>query len=355
MLFRQLNYLLGIGLILLPQGALAHVRWFVSDVQEPVSLPADEKSFWLVLGAALFLVLSRSLQNHAAKSDRLSHWLNGHWVSSLWPWQCLRACIVAMLVGNLVLGDCFAPNLVFDQAHWAVCVYQGVLALALIVSPLVFSLLAIAGLLALPWAVGLELSVDYWFEFLALALVMLWLAPNLSALDKRLVRAGPRLLNFYNRIFINCQRLAGASMTTQALSLLRVGIGVQLLVLAVHNKLLNPELALAFINQNSFYNFMPLLGFERFCNLHFVLAAGIAEACFGIALIMNWSTRVIMIFVGGAFLTTSILTGLHELVGHLPFLGVTAVLLLVGRQDPALHSCKDHDSTRARENVIETR
>ena len=97
-----------------------------------------------------------------------------------------------------------------------------------------------------------------------------------------------------------------------AIRLLQLLLGIQLLVLAIHNKLLDPGLALVFIDNN------------EFTNVHFVFSAGIAEAVFGVLLIANISQR----FVISVGLNIFYDSGVNGLVGHLPIFGIAAVLWL---------------------------
>ena len=107
-------------------------------------------------------------------------------------------------------------------------------------------------------------------------------------------------------------------------------MGLQLVVLAVHNKLLNPDLGLSFLQLHPEFNFMQLLGISAFEGIHFVLAAGLAETSFGVLLIFNIATRFVATCVLGIFTLTSIVMGLHELLGHLPVLAAMFVVWLNG-------------------------
>ena len=72
-----------------------------------------------------------------------------------------------------------------------------------------------------------------------------------------------------------------------SLSWLRISFGIQLIILAIHNKLANPQLGLEFLSHYS-WNFVQLLGYKSFSNLEFVFCPGMAELCSGIDIMMGW-------------------------------------------------------------------
>jgi uncharacterized membrane protein YphA (DoxX/SURF4 family) len=115
-----------------------------------------------------------------------------------------------------------------------------------------------------------------------------------------------------------------------AVSLLRIAFGLQFVVLALHEKLINPGLALAFVEEHSFVNFMPLLGFEGFTNLHFVFGAGLAELAMGLLMAVNVAARPACGVLAAVFLATGLMFGPHELVGHLPILGALLLVMVRG-------------------------
>ena len=118
--------------------------------------------------------------------------------------------------------------------------------------------------------------------------------------------------------------LAGLS-----LPMVRVGTGLTLVVLAIHAKLLNPSLALSFLDAYDL-NFMKLLGFTSFTNLHFALAAGVAELTFGLLLISGIATRFVTGVLGLFFLSTTVVFGPMEVLGHLPLFAIVILLILRG-------------------------
>jgi uncharacterized membrane protein YphA (DoxX/SURF4 family) len=75
---------------------------------------------------------------------------------------------------------------------------------------------------------------------------------------------------------------------------------------------------------------MQALGLDVFDDLLFVFSAGLAELTFGILIFLGVGTRIVLATVAVFFLLTSILLGLHELVGHIPIMVSCLVLLSEG-------------------------
>ena len=119
--------------------------------------------------------------------------------------------------------------------------------------------------------------------------------------------------------------------------MLRIGLGLQLVVLAVHNKLYEPAATYFFLSEYPYYNFPQYLGWTEFTHLHFALAAGVFEAAFGIMLVLGLATRYVLLVVSFFFVSTGIISGFEEVMGHLPIFGVIAVLFVAAaRTEPRL-------------------
>jgi hypothetical protein len=160
-----------------------------------------------------------------------------------------------------------------------------------------------------PW-----IMVDYVFEFVALALALILVGPSLSRLDRRVFAR--RGLDPDARIHL-------------AVPVIRVGVGLTLVTLALHNKLLNPGLTLAFLEEYPF-NFMPMIGFAGFTDLHFAFAAGLGELTLGLLILFGVATRYVVATLTVFFVLTLILLGPIELLGHAPLVGIAVLLILRG-------------------------
>ena len=303
--------LIGLGIT---HSANAHVRWFAPEDLEPLTLPSDSVAMWLSLLVLTVVGATLALRIIAYRID----WLNALFVSEpnfpyKWLWYLLLGLINVFMVSNLLYGDFLAPNLLLplDAITWGVVIQ----AIVLIIMPWSVSLV---GLLLILVAAGivaifpLPIALDYVFEFASVGLALLCAGPTLNKNDKRML----------HKLKLNAEK-------TKAIGIdfLRIGLGIQLLELAVQNKLMRPEAALWFIDRNSIYNFFPTIGFEQVSNLHFVYFVGISETVLGLMLIINLARRAVLAALLCAFSATAILSGGHELTGHLPIVGVVLVLL----------------------------
>jgi len=122
-----------------------------------------------------------------------------------------------------------------------------------------------------------------------------------------------------------------------SVDVLRIFTGLALVVLGISEKLYGAALGQAFVASYQ-WNFMPLIGFEWFTDRLLVLSAGAMEVVFGVILILGVVTRL-NIFVVACFMLTSNVVfllqneqdeALIELIGHLPIIATTLILLLLG-------------------------
>lgn len=301
-------------LTLIPLDTFAHVRWFVEEQHKATNFTLDATTFLLV-GGTLFYIFFCCILNAQKESRNKDHVINRFLFGKLnlkgIEWKIFEASIVIMLIGNITAGIFIAPNLILEDKDLSFLI-QGGLIVCLIFDRVLFSigLLALTGILISIF--GLNLSIDYAAEFISFSLAFAligcyksWTQPEGGSLSWR-------------------------AISVNASSTLRIGMGIQLVILAMHNKFLNPDMGLVFLQENQHFNFMKLLGVETFKDIHFVLAAGLAEMSFGLLLLLNIATRFVASCVFGIFLLTSIILGIHELLGHLPILACTFVIWLNG-------------------------
>lgn len=329
-----------VSLTLLSQLSHAHVRWFSSGEGEfsNIYFQMDALTIAITAGGCLFILFCWFCNVVRRSSVTVERILYSPVRLFPYEWQILRLTTLGLLCGVIYMQDSMAPNLIVAESHYIILLSLQLLAVALLfVSLLGFALYTTVIVLMFPMFFSLELSLDYMFEFLAIAWALALISPAISRFD---------------RILLSRFMLDGEDFRALAVSVLRIGVGIQLIVLAVHNKLMDPGLALQFLSEFSYLNFMPALGFESFTNLHFVYSAGIAETCFGLALLGNFATRLVIFVVGICFFSTSVLMGIHELVGHLPFLGVVVVLLAnpctrqLAEFNPAVYKSGQSESLR---------
>lgn len=275
--------------------ANAHVRWFTEEQASTIAFTWQPIYFLILFGGALYCLFcsafNRTETAIAKRFPRIFH---------LWAAQ-LQWRLIAIMLGFTLLINCLtnvflAPNLAAQGLNSTANILQAIVAVGLItgLTPVIGGTLLLVFMAYAASITPLQQLIDYLPEFVAIALALI----------------------LYKQ-------------TQLALAILRIGLGLQLIILAIHNKLLNPALGLAFLEQHP-WNFMSLLKVEEFGDLEFVFAGGIAELCFGLMILFNWSTRFATLSITFFFTTTALLLGLHELVGHLPIMAAGIALISLG-------------------------
>ena len=317
MTLRIVTLLAGLLLAVAP-GAEAHVRWFVAGREIPeVSFAPDGLNLLTLTGALGFVLITWMLHRLPARSTwgrRLQREIALPWHIE---WYGLVLLLNLLLVLNLMMGDFLAPNLVLSpQWMLAGVVVQVTAILASTLSIAVTGVALILVGLLLPVVFPLATGFDYLFEVCGVGLAYVCIAPSLSQFDRRL----------FGRVAF-LRRLDPVVLKRYAVVVLRIALGLQLMTLAIHNKLSQPGATLLFLQDYPFYNFMQQLGFESYTHLHFVLAAGLFELVFGAMLVLGWAPRFVLLCLSGIFATTAALNGVAEVLGHLPIFAVVAILL----------------------------
>lgn len=114
-----------------------------------------------------------------------------------------------------------------------------------------------------------------------------------------------------------------------AVSFLRVILGLNLAVLAVNNKLVNPLVSMKIVADWNL-NFPKRLGFEWHTDGHYVLAAAAVELAIGLLFVLGVTTRLLSLAVFALLVATFCIFGFVELIGHLPILAGGVAVLLMG-------------------------
>ena len=115
-------------------------------------------------------------------------------------------------------------------------------------------------------------------------------------------------------------------MMRLAPSALRIGVGISLVMVAFTEKLANPQLALSFLQQHPL-NFTAALGMPM-SDATFLLCAGSVELLIGLFVVFGLFPRLIILFAWLPFNLTLTIFDWVELIGHLPFYGAMAFLLV---------------------------
>jgi uncharacterized membrane protein YphA (DoxX/SURF4 family) len=112
-----------------------------------------------------------------------------------------------------------------------------------------------------------------------------------------------------------------------ALLALRLGTAVSLISLAVAEKLANPAMGAAMLEQQPVLNLLEPLGVSA---AQFVVLAGVVELLFGLLVLSGATPQVVGLVAAVPFTASLALFGATELVGHLPVYGVLLVLVVLG-------------------------
>jgi len=111
-----------------------------------------------------------------------------------------------------------------------------------------------------------------------------------------------------------------------ALTVLRVCLGFGIAFTAITEKLLDPGLAKALLDQKPFLNIARPLGVG---DPQFAFIAGLTELAIGVVIMSGQLTRPVMAIGAILFTATVPLFGWTELIGHLPFYGIMFVLFML--------------------------
>ncbi len=327
------------ALLITCPAASAHSRWFLNGqhLPQPPSLVFDTIHAAMIAAILLFVATGVVLVQ-LARSNRVVGQILYREVHlpAYFGWRALSVAFGSMLVINSLMNVFVAPDQLLGDGF----LFQLVAFLQVVVGSMFIlqSRLLVASMLALLLPVGcwslfsFGHAIDYAFELFGIAAALFLMAPVLSPADRAVWQ------NWFPYSPVaggapdtGSGTAAGAAAaerrTYRAVSVLRVMFGLQLIVLAAHDKILYPETSLAFLARFPFVNFPALAGVPGFTDLHFVTGAGLAEIAFGAMLIGNIATRMVCAILVAIFTLTGLVFGGEELVGHVPIVAAILVLL----------------------------
>jgi uncharacterized membrane protein YphA (DoxX/SURF4 family) len=292
-------------------GVLAHVKWFTDPRLHPtqyglfLSVPLIG-AFLLAVGAAgvAYLIQHRVPEPAAVRSlERYA---------KTGP-LALRIALGVALIAAAAASWLFVPSLVLDQDS---------VGLALRVVEAACGLFLLAGLLTRYTAVVLALlgvvaMVPFSIENILEQVHILGIAVFLFI-------AGP------GRVSLDARRQAHRSIEHEnapaaAINLLRIAMGFGIAYGALTEKLLNPPLAQALLDQSPFLNVLRPLGVS---DPVFIWLAGVTELAIGVVILSGQITRPVMAVGFALFTVTLIVFGLPEFIGHLPYYGIMLTLFI---------------------------
>lgn len=299
--------------VLLPNLVSAHTRWFAeSELQTYVSNePTDVYlTVWALIIAGIVMI---GLLMH---QRRIFHF---GWMRASAPHSFERAASTFTMVAGsffLIAGTheyLFSPNLTIESGiPYVLVVVQILIGLFFMlgiltrVSAVVLALLWVSTFYYAGWVAALE---DVWVlstaAFIAIMGNDYFSIISYSALKKYLY-----------------------PYRTYALSILRIGTGLTLMILGLSEKILAPEYGMNFLSQHN-WNFMQLLGFN-YSDYLFVISAGSVEFLFGLIFVLGIVTRLNALVAAVFFTVPLFILGPIELAGHVPHFGAVFLLLLFG-------------------------
>ena len=115
----------------------------------------------------------------------------------------------------------------------------------------------------------------------------------------------------------------------RSLLVLRVLSGIAFLFIALGDKIWNPDLGEAFLQNYPHFNVLRLVGFDV-SDQTLALSAGVIEVAAGLLLISGFLTRVVIAVLLVPFNLTVPFLPAEEMIGHLPIFGILYVLLVNG-------------------------
>lgn len=306
------KFFLLVPLLFLPYITFAHVKWFAEQTTQIPAYKITDKFVVLAIIASIILVL---IGIFLEKRLHMPKFLDKY-IERFAPGALSIASVgfgFAFLLFTLK-GFIFAPNLlaVGDMGSIMLLV-QGVAG-----AMILFGFYERLGgfLLVILFILGVQEYGAYemldTFEMLGFAFYAIIIGrPKWSLKDASILK------NFRHRF------------RSYGLPILRVGTGLNLIILGFTEKILTPSLTANFL-ENYNWNFMQKIGIYSVTDYWFAFFAGVVEILFGIFFLLGLVTRTTTVVLAIFLVTTLVLLGPIELVGHLPHFSIAIVLFVLG-------------------------
>lgn len=295
---------------------IAHVKWFTDPARHPTdwSLLASGPVLLAVVLALAAVGVAFVLQRRLREPAILRTFER---FAAIAPTALGLHVGIALLVAAFI-GVLFSPNLRPDDSllGHSILVLEAVCGVSLLLG------LATRGGAALLALLGIVAMQPFTFESILENVHVLGIA-----LFFFIVGRGPLSLD---RIRGVRPPLRHELAPTWALTLLRLCLGFAVAFTALTEKLLDPGLAQALLDERPYLNVVRPLGIG---DPQFAYLAGLTELVVGAVIISGQLTRPVI--AAGAILFTITLPvfGWTELLGHLPFYGIMFVLFMVPQAD----------------------
>jgi uncharacterized membrane protein YphA (DoxX/SURF4 family) len=296
--------------------ALAHVKWFT----DPTAHPTD----WSLLLSGPVLAAFALALAATAVAYLIQHRVPEPAVMKTFErFAGIAPTVLGLHVGiallaSALLGVVFSPNLrpADDLVGRAILVVEAMCGLMLLLG------LATRGAAVLLALLGILAMQPFTFESVLENVQMLGVA-----LFFFIVGRGPLSLD---RIRGVRPPLRHDDAPTRALGLLRVCLGFSIAFGALTEKLLDPGLAQALLNERPFLNIARPFGIG---DPQFAYLAGLTELVIGVVVLSGQLTRPAMAIGAILFTMTLPIFGWNEFLGHLPFYGIMFVLFMAPNAD----------------------
>lgn len=301
---------------------VAHETWFLDDAGSYDWSFLGEEATLALLGMAVLLTLLVRLAN------RYRDGIDVGWLAAVAPYMpfAIRIHLAVSLVGLLSLGLYLSPamDLETDLAGIVLGVVMAVVAIGMATG---YRAREAAWLLIAAGPLGmLEFGLDpvlQRIDLLGLAAFIVITGPGRWSADFERGAAAARFRPDASLDQGNLEAMARAILA------LRVAAGSALIIVALYEKLINPQLALEFLAENPDLQVAHQLGLPL-SDLEFVRLAGAIEVLFGLLLISGALPQAIILIAGIPFNATLWFFGINELVGHLPIYGAMLAVLVFG-------------------------
>ncbi|MEJ7762066.1 MAG: hypothetical protein WKF80_04670 [Thermomicrobiales bacterium] len=313
-----------------------HVRWFTPD--GPYWDPVLSRLFSGPVLVAL-VVVAITLSGLALAQRHLG--------DPLWPrpaiFQRLETAAPAILGVQTAITmiymatqlRLFVPNIELPRNALGVLV-AGVVIIAAF--SFITGVLTRLGALATLGLFGLGFVFGTWYEALE-QVIFVGIAIYLVAVGRGVVR--------YDSGSEEDRSAASDRLLPIALPALRICAGISILLLGFSEKLLAPDLGVAFLREYPNFNVARELGFTWFTDERFVFAAGIVEVVAGAALLSGLLPRVVILGLWIPFNLGIPFLPPTELIGHLPILATIYILLVRGTEGiPPPEAASSPDATQ---------
>ena len=240
-------------------------------------------------------------------------------LARLVPWMpfAVRIHLAVALMGLVAMGDFLSPAMDLPTSFFGVLL--GVLMVLVAIAMVVGYRVREAGLLLV--ALGplgmLEFGVVDVLarvDMLGLALFVVLSGAGRWSADAELGRVPEPQVRDY----------------AQAVWALKLAVGTALIVVAFQEKLADPAMGLAFLDEHPEFNVAQSLLGLGMSDLEFLRAAGAIEVLFGLLVISGAMPQLCVVAAGIPFNATLWFFGTVELIGHLPVYGAMLVLLVFG-------------------------